>query len=94
MSTVVGLVLVSTGLAIIAVALAMAVAEIIAGQHRRGGSIGTTMAGWSWSTFAAIVKGFAAIVEALKDWPPPALLILLGIVEQVIGVWMLATKPF
>jgi hypothetical protein len=94
MNTAVGIAFLVAGFAIILVALALVVSQIISGRHKAGSPIAHTMAGFNWDGMAALANGIAAIFKALGEWPLSALLILLGLILDGVGVWVLAAKPF
>ncbi len=95
MNILVGVLLLVTGTAVVLAGLALVVAEVIAGKHRKGGAAahGKTMAGVDWQGMAALANGLAAIFKALADWPSPALLVLLGLIADGVGIWVLSVKP-
>jgi hypothetical protein len=93
MNTVIGVALFVLGSTLVVVGTGLAVAEIISGLHRKGGSVASTMAGHKSRGLAALADGVAAILRALGDWPVPALLIVLGFVAQIGGIWVLAAVP-
>jgi hypothetical protein len=94
MATSVGILFIAVGTLIVFSGLALVIAEIISGRHSRRGPTAHTMAGYDWNGIAAVLNGFAAIFKALSAWQLPALLILLGLVFDTMGVWILAAKPF
>jgi hypothetical protein len=89
----VGALLLVTGTLIILAGIALIVAQIISGLRRPGPPLAQTMAGLDWTGIGAVLNGFAAILRALKDWPLPALLILLGLLADGVGIWLLIEKP-
>jgi hypothetical protein len=93
MNLAVGILILITGTAIVAVGLGLAVAEIITGRRGARGSIATTMAGVDWNGIAAVLNGLAAVLKALHDWPLSALLVLLGLIADGIGIWVMVAKP-
>jgi hypothetical protein len=93
MSIIVGVLCLVVAVLIILVGLALVAAEIISGKHRpSGASHARGYAGFDWNGIAAVLNGLAAIFKALKDWPLPALLVLLGFVPGGVGIWVLASR--
>jgi hypothetical protein len=92
-NTFVGLLLVIVGVIVILSGVAMVVAQIIGGAHGKQERLATTMAGFNWKGLEGVLNALAAIFKALKDWPPPALVMLLGLAGVGMGLWVLAAKP-
>jgi hypothetical protein len=93
-SIIVGVLLLITGTALVAAGLFLAIAEIISGRHRKGGPIAQQYAGLDWTGLTGLINAIAKVLEGLKDWKMPALLILFGLLFDIFGVVVLAARWF
>jgi hypothetical protein len=93
MNLFVGVLFLLTGTILVLTGVALAVAEIISGRHGAKAPVATTMAGYDWTGLGAIFKGLAAIFKAMQDWPLPGILGGLGLIFDVLGIFVLAAKP-
>jgi hypothetical protein len=93
MNNFVGLSFIILGSLLVLTGILLAVSELISGRHRTEGSRGRAMGGLNWEGITAVINAAKGLVQAMGDWPLPALFVILGLIFMGTGVYILAANP-